>query len=116
MANLRETTTQTEFTLELLDWLHKLAREDDARAKAEEEKREQASTAETRAFHDARRIGFLWRADLARVIAGAVRLREARASGAWKRFRERAGEEPPKKQDRPLPAGTGAATREGSPC
>jgi hypothetical protein len=102
------------FTLELLDWLHQLAIEDEKRAKQEEAKKLQASTAETKAFHDARRVGFLWRADLARVIAGALRLREVPASGAWKRFRERAGEEAPVEQDRPLP-NAGAATCEGSP-
>ena len=60
MANVTETeratpTESVEFTLELLDWLHKLAREDGARARAEEEKREQASTAEARAFHEGER-------------------------------------------------------------
>jgi hypothetical protein len=102
------------FTLELLDWLHQLAIEDEKRAEQEEAKKLHASTNELKTLHESRRIGFLWRADFARVIAGAIRLREVPASGAWKRFRERAGEEAPVEQDRPLPS-TGAATCEGSP-
>lgn len=102
------------FTLELLDWLHRLSQEDEERAKQEERKRIHADNEDTRTHHESRRIGFLWRTDFAQVIAGAIRLREVPSSGNWSHFRERAGEEAPVEQDRPLPS-AGAATCEGSP-
>ena len=95
------------FTLELLEWLHRFALADEARAQAEDEKKTLASTIEAKRFHESRRIGFLWRADFARVIASAIRLREVPSSGNWSHLRKRAGEEATK-QDRPLPS-TGAA-------
>jgi len=91
------------FTLELIEWLHRLAREDEMRAQAEENERNSASTNETKTHHESRRIGFLWRADFARVIASAIRLREVPSNGNWSYFRKRAGEDTAK-QDRPLPS------------
>ena len=54
------------FTLELLEWLHRFALADEARAQAEDEKKTLTSTIEAKRFHESRRIGFLWRADFAR--------------------------------------------------
>jgi len=99
-----ETTMEKAFTLELIDWLHRLALEDEMRAQAEDEKRNSASTNETKeVHHESRRIGFLWRADFARMIASAIRLREVPSNGNWSYFRKRAGEDTAK-QDRPLPS------------
>jgi hypothetical protein len=103
-----ETTMEKAFTLELIDWLHRLALEDEMRAQAEDEKRNSAPTNETKeVHHESRRIGFLWRADFARVIASAITLREVPSNGNWSYFRKRAGEDAAKR-DRPLPS-TGAA-------
>ena len=99
-----ETTMEKAFTLELIEWLHRLALEDEMRALAEENERNSAPTNETKeVHHESRRIVFLWRADFARVIASAIRLREVPSNGNWSYFRKRAGEDAAKR-DRPLPS------------
>lgn len=72
-----------KFEMELVDWISRIASTSESNALDEERSAKSAKNAKDRAFDEARRIGFLWRADFARAVLKTIELHEVPRGNSW---------------------------------